>query len=121
MQLFITNNTWFTGECQATVDAKGLESQTLHRSIRISGVENCNHISFVTSDQMWVNDRRNLILWNTDCGILHRLIDVYCGSNQGSHTVNSEGELIYIDRNYNINKLSNNRQIVSVFSKEKKL
>lgn len=119
MQLFITNNTWFTGECQATVDAKGLESQTLHRSIRISGVENCNHISFVTSDQMWVNDRRNLILWNTDCGILHRLIDVYCGSNQGSHTVNSEGELIYIDRNYNINKLSNNRQIVSVLVKRK--
>lgn len=66
------------------------------------------------SDQIWVNDRRNLILWNTNGGILHRFTDIYCGSNQGSHTVNSKGELIYIDRNYNINKLSNDRQIITI-------
>lgn len=69
------------------------------------------------SDQIWVNDRRNLILWNKNGGILHRLTDIYCGSNQGSHTVNREGELIYIDRNYNINKLSNDRQIITILVK----
>ncbi|XP_062589879.1 uncharacterized protein LOC134251467 [Saccostrea cucullata] len=62
------------------------------------------HISFVTSDKIWVSDGSSLILTNTKGTILYKLSDV--NHNYGVHTVNKAGELIYVDENWNINKLS---------------
>nr|XP_034319813.1 uncharacterized protein LOC109619606 isoform X1 [Crassostrea gigas]XP_034319814.1 uncharacterized protein LOC109619606 isoform X1 [Crassostrea gigas]XP_034319815.1 uncharacterized protein LOC109619606 isoform X1 [Crassostrea gigas]XP_034319816.1 uncharacterized protein LOC109619606 isoform X1 [Crassostrea gigas]XP_034319817.1 uncharacterized protein LOC109619606 isoform X1 [Crassostrea gigas]XP_034319818.1 uncharacterized protein LOC109619606 isoform X1 [Crassostrea gigas]XP_034319819.1 un len=89
-----------------------------HQYLTLTGVDCCLHISCVTSDRVWVSDReKNLILTDTTGVPLHRVEDscsgVYRGN--GSHTVNSESELIYIDRNYNINKLSNDMKSTTTF------
>ncbi|XP_065928912.1 uncharacterized protein [Magallana gigas] len=87
------------------------------QSLTVTGV-GCNHISCVTSDRVWVSDRNNLILTDTTGVPLHRVedscSDLYDGNN-GLHTVNSESELIYIDRNYNINKLSKDIKTTTTF------
>lgn len=43
----------------------------LHQSFTVKGVQSCDHISFVTSDRVWVNDDNNLILTNTNGETLH--------------------------------------------------
>eukprot|EP00105_Crassostrea_gigas_P043728 XP_019927876.1 PREDICTED: uncharacterized protein LOC105340573 [Crassostrea gigas] len=77
-----------------------------HQSLTLKGVRRCDHIVCVTSDQVWVSDRNKLILTNTTGVALHQVEDSCSHSYRGSYTVNSERELIYIDRNYNVNKLS---------------
>ncbi|XP_062588912.1 uncharacterized protein LOC134250559 [Saccostrea cucullata] len=62
------------------------------------------HISFLTSDRIWVNDGRSLILTDLKDNNLHHLFDL--SELYGVHTVNSAGELIYVDKDWNINKLS---------------
>ncbi|XP_062594198.1 uncharacterized protein LOC134255694 [Saccostrea cucullata] len=75
------------------------------KSVTVSGVSRCYHISRVTSDRVWISDTKgNLILTNTKGEELDHVTDR--GSDDGGHTVDSNGDLIYIDRNYNINKLS---------------
>ncbi|XP_062571158.1 tripartite motif-containing protein 3-like, partial [Saccostrea cucullata] len=77
----------------------------LQKSLTVSGVRECLHISRVTSDRVWISDfDGNLILTNTRGEELDHLTDI--GRVLGGHSVNSYGDLIYIDRNYNINKLS---------------
>lgn len=79
----------------------------LFQSFTVTNVRQINHLFFscITSDRVWVSDdRNNIILTNKKGDILHRMEDVING--HGVHTVNSESELIYIDRNHNINKLS---------------
>ncbi|XP_052692431.1 uncharacterized protein LOC128170710 [Crassostrea angulata] len=85
----------------------------LHQSLTLTGVGRCYHISCVTSDRVWVSDRNNLMLTDTTGVPLHRVEDSLSGV--GSHTVNSESELIYIDRNYNINKLSKDMKTTTTF------
>ncbi|XP_065931157.1 uncharacterized protein [Magallana gigas] len=81
-----------------------------HQSLTVTGVHHCSHISCVTSDRVWVSDGYNLMLTDTTGVPLHCVEDscrgLHGGWGNGFHTVNSESELIYIDRNYNINKLS---------------
>eukprot|EP00105_Crassostrea_gigas_P040688 XP_019924836.1 PREDICTED: uncharacterized protein LOC105333183 [Crassostrea gigas] len=80
--------------------------ELLH-SLTVTDVDGCYHISCVTSDRVWVSDDDdNLMLTDTTGVPLHRVEDSCRGYNRGLHTVNSESELIYINRNYNINKLS---------------
>nr|XP_034310379.1 uncharacterized protein LOC117684017 [Crassostrea gigas] len=87
--------------------------ELLH-SLTVTGVDNCYHISCVTSDRVWVsNDWNNLILTDTTGVPLHRVKDSW--GDRGSHTVNSESELIYIDRNYKINKLSKDMKTTITF------
>ncbi|XP_052683129.1 uncharacterized protein LOC128163539 [Crassostrea angulata] len=89
--------------------------ELLH-SLTVTGVDRCFHISFVTSDRVWVNDHRdNLILTDTSGVPLHRVEDSCCYLRGGFHTVNSESELVYIDRNYNINKLSKDMKTTTTF------
>ncbi|XP_065937673.1 uncharacterized protein [Magallana gigas] len=87
----------------------------LHQSLTVTGVDRCEHISCVTSDRVWVSDwRNNLMLTDTTGVPLHRVEDSCRGV--GIHTVNSESELIYIDRNYiNINKLSKDMKTTTTF------
>nr|XP_034309389.1 uncharacterized protein LOC105319963 [Crassostrea gigas] len=87
----------------------------LHQSLTLTGVDECLHISNVTSDRVWISDNDNLILTDTTGVPLH-CVKVSCsGYGCGLHTVNSESELIYIDRNYNINKLSKDMKITTTF------
>ncbi|XP_052692736.1 uncharacterized protein LOC128171011 [Crassostrea angulata] len=84
-------------------------------SLTVTGVDGCCHISCVTSDRVWVSDRNNLMLTDTTGVPLHRVEDSCRGYNRGIHTVNSESELIYIDKKYNINKLSNHMKTTTTF------
>nr|XP_034319432.1 uncharacterized protein LOC105320016 [Crassostrea gigas] len=88
--------------------------ELLH-SLTVTGISCPVHISRVTSDRVWVVSDINIILTNTTGVPLHRLND-FCGL-YGLHTVNSESELIYIDRNYNINKLSKDMNTTTTFLK----
>lgn len=93
----------------------------LLRSLTVEGVGGCGHISRVTSDRVWVSDdKNNIVLTNTAGDRLHHREDICCNIIEedlcsdlperdlyhGLHTVNSERELIYIDIDYNIIKLS---------------
>nr|XP_034320698.1 uncharacterized protein LOC105327476 isoform X5 [Crassostrea gigas]XP_034320699.1 uncharacterized protein LOC105327476 isoform X5 [Crassostrea gigas] len=86
-----------------------------HQSLTLTGVRRCLHISYVTSDRVWVSDHwNNLMLTDTTGVPLHRVEDS-CSDLYGLHTVNSESELIYIDRNTNINKLSKDMKTTTTF------
>ncbi|XP_065939276.1 uncharacterized protein [Magallana gigas] len=90
----------------------------LHQSLTLTGLGRCYHISCVTSDRVWVSDGDNLMLTDTTGVPLHRVEDSRSGLYRGSHTVNSESELIYIiDRKYNINKLSKDMKTTTTFIK----
>ncbi|XP_052692429.1 uncharacterized protein LOC128170707 [Crassostrea angulata] len=85
----------------------------LHQSLTVTGVDRCHHVSYVTSDRVWVSDWISLMLTDTTGVPLHRVEDSCIG--KGLHTVNSESELIYRDRNFNINKLSNDMKTTTTF------
>ncbi|XP_062594013.1 uncharacterized protein LOC134255498 [Saccostrea cucullata] len=75
----------------------------LRKSITVEGVSNVDHISCVASDRVWISDwYNNLILTSTEGEKLHHLTNVL-GSYTGIHTVNRSGELIYTDKEFNIN------------------
>ncbi|XP_062613226.1 uncharacterized protein LOC134275003, partial [Saccostrea cucullata] len=74
------------------------------KSVTVSGVRECHHISRVTSDRVWISDGSNLILTNTKGEELDHVTDIR--SVDGGHTVDSNGDLIYIDSEFNIIKLS---------------
>ncbi|XP_061194055.1 uncharacterized protein LOC133202278 [Saccostrea echinata] len=76
----------------------------LQKSVTVTGVSRVCHITRVSSDRVWISDGDNLILTNTAGDKLHHLTDI--DSYSGVHTVNCDGDLIYIDRQGNINKLS---------------
>lgn len=67
----------------------------------------CTHVIFVIC--VWVSVRQNnLIMTNTKADILFLLEDsCFSVFKGGLHMLNSKGDLIYIDRQFNINKLSN--------------
>lgn len=70
---------------------------------------------FITPDRVWVNDLlSNFVLPNTAGDILHHRKGLF-RYGCGVHTVNSESEVIYIDRSYNIKKLSNDMKINNTF------
>ena len=83
-----------------------LSSPVVQKSLSVTGVKYCRHISRVTPDRVWVSDYDNLILTDTATGKqLHSVEDSLQYSYTGIHTVNCKGELIYIDKEYNIIKL----------------
>lgn len=89
----------------------------LHQSVIINynEIKCCIHISFVSSDMVWVSDGRNLTLTNKTGDTVYFLKDVWRKYfPYGTHTVNSEMELIYISNNFNINKLSKDMETTTV-------
>ena len=88
----------------------------LKKSFEVSGVNDCYQVSCALSRQLWVNDNKSIILLDTTTGnVLYtiELKDFFSGFDyayKGIHTINSEFELIYIDRGIKINKLSKDRQ-----------
>ncbi|XP_056003831.1 uncharacterized protein LOC125662105 [Ostrea edulis] len=104
-----------TGKRQVGIDecVKLMSTPVLHTSVCVTGVSEVLHISRVMSDRVWVSDWDNLILTDTTGDTIHRETDLTSWYEIGGHTVNSSGELIYIDRKRNINKLSVNNQTVT--------
>lgn len=76
----------------------------------------CRHISCLPSGRVWVSDEKhNLILTNTTGAPLHQVKDLCKHVYIGSHAVNRESELIYIDRKYRIKTLSSDMETTSTF------
>ncbi|XP_061171182.1 uncharacterized protein LOC133180730 [Saccostrea echinata] len=105
---------------------KLMSTPVLHRSVKVKISVHVMHISCVNSDQIWISDKHNyitsFILMNTAGDILHHLTDTsiidYKWTNiYGAHTVNSKGELIYIDWSDNIYKLSTDNRTQSTLVK----
>lgn len=92
-----------------------------HAYFKVPNVDNCHHISCVTPDRVWVSDKNNLIFTNTTGEILHCLEDglsIY-GGDAGTHTVNSDNELFYINRNDDIKRLSRDLKMATTFFEKK--
>lgn len=90
-------------------------------SVSLKYNSSCCHISRVSSDRVWVSDNdENLILTNRTNDLLYHLeIQSFYFTNTGLHTVNNDRELIYIDENFKINKLSKDfKTITSIIVKK---
>ncbi|XP_062589876.1 uncharacterized protein LOC134251464 [Saccostrea cucullata] len=96
---------------------KGAILNTKH--VDVTNLYHGGHISFVTSDRLWISDGRSLILTNSKGNNLHHLFDV--SEYYGVHTVNSAGELNYVDKEWNINKLSADNTTKSTLMKRTEL
>nr|XP_022337227.1 uncharacterized protein LOC111133281 isoform X3 [Crassostrea virginica] len=95
-----------------------MSSLVLQKSLSVTGVEDCRHISCVTPDRVWVSDYDNIILTDTATGKqLHSVEDPLQYSGDGIHTVNCDSELIYIDKDENINKLSSDMKTTATLIK----
>ncbi|XP_062606121.1 uncharacterized protein LOC134267930 [Saccostrea cucullata] len=81
----------------------------LQESVTVTGVSRCKHITHVSTDRVWISDSEgNLILTNTRGDILDSVTDLakYGG---GVHTVTQNGDVIYIDSDFNIIKRSKDK------------
>ena len=94
-----------------------LSSPVLQNSLSVTGVKRCWHISCVTSDLVWVSDRDNLILTDTASGKQVHSVEHSLHLGTGKHTVNCEGELIYIDKENNIIELCNDMKSTTTLIK----
>lgn len=94
---------------------KHLQKVFLERSLSVTEVNACFHISNKVSDKVWVIDNRyNIILINTKGGLIQHLntANIY-----QPHTLNSDDKLIYIHMNHNIHKVSRNMDKTETFIK----
>ncbi|XP_061187272.1 uncharacterized protein LOC133195445 [Saccostrea echinata] len=89
----------------------------LQKSLTVTGVSECCHITRVSPDRVWISDRyNNLILTNTAGDKLHHLTDI-TEYGAGVHTVTRDGDLIYIDSHGNIHKLSTDHTVQTTLIK----
>ncbi|XP_061185528.1 uncharacterized protein LOC133193583 [Saccostrea echinata] len=92
---------------------KMMSTPVLHKSVTMKCRRHVYHISYVTSDRIWISDNHTLIMTNTEGEDLHRReISSYI-ERFGQHTVNGTGELVFIDKNHNITKLSTENNTTS--------
>ncbi|XP_065941103.1 uncharacterized protein [Magallana gigas] len=94
-----------------------MSAPEVHKSLTLTSVNSCDHISCVTSYLVWIKRRKKLILTNTAGKNLHCRDDLCINLQCGAHTVNSESEMIYIDKDNNVNKLSKNMETITTFIK----
>ncbi|XP_078320695.1 uncharacterized protein LOC144621422 [Crassostrea virginica] len=94
-----------------------LSSPVVQKSLAVTGVIFCLHISCVTPDRVWVSDYNNIILTDTATGKQLHSVEHPLSTSSGKHTVNCEGELIYIDEEYNIIKLCNDMKTTTTLIK----
>lgn len=89
----------------------------IYKLIIVKGVYDFKYIFCVILDCVWVNDyKNNFILINIIGVILYYVMDL-CSFVYGLYIVNSESELIYINRKFNINKLLKDRKIIIIIIK----
>lgn len=107
----------------------------IHKCFKVRNLRGCYHISLLTADMFWISDRMHIygLVDTTDATtgddeivlcerikILNKDLqeDVSHDFYNGPHTVNTEQELIYIDRNYNnIIKLSRDLETSTILIK----
>lgn len=90
----------------------------LDRFLTVTCAPCCHHISAVALDRVWVSYGKNIFLINTDGGTLNHVKNL-CGElYSGLHTINLDDELFYIDREYNIKKLSRDMKTNTTFIKK---
>ena len=96
-----------------------MPSNVLQRTISVTGIKNCYHISCLESNLLCVSDGFTLTLTNPATGkTLHRPDSLSISpSISGIHTVNSACELIYISKKRKIKKLCNKRKTVTTLIK----
>ncbi|XP_078321496.1 uncharacterized protein LOC144621700 [Crassostrea virginica] len=94
-----------------------LSSPVLQKSLSVTGLKYCDHISCVTPDLVWVSDYNSIILTDTATGKQLQNVEHSLDSGSGKHTVNCEGELIYIDKKDNIIKLCNDMKTTTTLIK----
>ncbi|XP_062601585.1 uncharacterized protein LOC134263274 [Saccostrea cucullata] len=93
-----------------------MHAPLLQKSFKLLGLCEVCHISCVTTDMVWISDIfGRIILINTKNGPLH--IVKNSKSHSGGHSVTLEGNLIYIDINNNINKLSADNKTLNTLIK----
>ena len=81
----------------------------------LADVCDCKHISCQTSDLVWISDKNNITLRDTAMGSnLHSVLHSYVTWG-GIHTVNNNGEFVYIENNSNIKKILNERKTPTTF------
>ena len=94
-----------------------MDNTVFHKSLLLTDVNRCSHISFVTPDRVWVSDENILILkdttWNSR--VLYSVKNVLLANISGVHAVNRDGELIFINKKGNIDKLSKDRKTIATF------
>ncbi|XP_061186269.1 uncharacterized protein LOC133194303 [Saccostrea echinata] len=98
---------------------KLMSTPVLHRTDTVPNVNYIRHITCVTSNLFWISDYKNIILTNTAGDTLHFLADIKQWG-YAVHTVNITGDLIYIDRDHNIDKLSKDNKNISILIKERR-
>ena len=92
-----------------------MSSPVLQKTLSVTGATRCDHHSFVTPDRVWVSDEDNLLLTDIATGKKLHSVENPLNSRTGIHTVNSEGELIFIDKKEQIKKLSNDMKTILPF------
>lgn len=92
------------------------EPEIIH-SFYVPGVEFCKHISAMKTDCVLVNDSDNLILINKTGVSLYHFKGFVCPSLyfNGVHSVNSENDVIFLDPDYKISKLSIDMKITTTY------
>jgi hypothetical protein len=108
-----------TGKRQVGIEScvKLMSTPAEHAFVYVTRVSCVWHISCVTSNRVWVSDRYNLILADATGVTIRRVTDISPWYKAGLHTVNSRGELIFIDSKHNINKLSTDNTTVTTLLK----
>ncbi|XP_061166029.1 protein PML-like [Saccostrea echinata] len=87
-----------------SMEAEAVNTVT-EMKLNIPDITHVRHISCVTSDRLWISGTTNLVLTDIETKKTKFKLAVTT-DGYGCHSVNSEGDLIYIDNASTINKLS---------------
>lgn len=93
----------------------------LQKSIDVTDIDQCGHISCVSSNRVWVsNFQKQLGLADATGSILQYVEEAHDPINMnyssyGFHSVNSQGDLFYISMYGTVNKLSSGRKESTIF------
>lgn len=94
---------------------KCLPKVEIHHTFTMNDVVNCNHISCINLDSIWVSCMiRGLILLNRSGEKIFNLNEKYLFFSSGYHTVNKEGELIYIGNDFKLSKFSKENKTIPI-------
>lgn len=93
-----------TRHLEKKLPLKLIDTPIVQKNVIMESLNCCLHISCVTPELFCVSDEEKTLLTNTHGQIVKRLEDF--GDQCGTHTVNNEKQLIYIDKKYDINILS---------------
>lgn len=94
---------------------KCLPKVEFHHTFTVNDVFNCNHISCVNLDRIWVSGMIGGLNLSKRSGenLLHLNLH-FMPLLSGYHTVNRDGDLIYIDNHYKLSKISKENNIIPI-------